>query len=540
MKRCFVNKTLWLTLLLLTQLLLTLSCGKDSSTSPEPSSFSISGIVIDSSENGISGVNVSVSGKTALTNSTGHYTIQDLLNGTYTISCAKDGFTIYPSSKQFTISGSNLELAPVIATPISSTCSISGYILGPDDNGVSGVLIQLSGNGVSVTANTDSTGAYSFSGITNGTYTITPAKEGYSFSSSSQQVVVDGSDATVLTIRATPILVTISGRIVNKEGGGVYGVEVHISGGGMEQTVTTNQSGYYSFEGVLGTTYLLSFLKEDYYFFPSKNVSFIVSGSDVTVANVTAKLLDYLSFVTIPAGTFQMGDIQNFTSYTWDKPVHSVTLTSFEMSVYEITQGQYQAVTMTNPSYFDAGDNYPVEQVSWEDAVKFCNALSEAAGFEKCYNERTWACDFSKNGFRLPTDAEWEYACRAGTETFFYTGNDLSSDHDVNTSKDLDRAAWYNGNSGGETHPVGEKEQNSFGLFDMHGNIYEWCNDWFGEYYYSSSPSSNPTGPSTGSFRVRRGGCIFNNARYCRSAIRAADYPTYTNYAAGFRIVCRP
>ena len=198
-----------------------------------------------------------------------------------------------------------------------------------------------------------------------------------------------------------------------------------------------------------------------------------------------------ITFNTIPGGSFRMGDIQNFNEYSQEKPVHDVTLSGFEMSIYEITQGQYESIIGSNPSKnTGVGADYPVYYVSWYDAATFCNRLSEQAGYDKCYTESgNWECDFSKNGFRLPTEAEWEYACRAGTDTYFHTGNELSSDG--STSADLDKAGWYwfnLGNSSFTSHIVGAKEPNVFGLYDMHGNMWEWCNDWYGESYYSSSP----------------------------------------------------
>ncbi len=249
-----------------------------------------------------------------------------------------------------------------------------------------------------------------------------------------------------------------------------------------------------------------------------------------------------IKMVSIPGGSFRMGDIQG-GGESDEKPVHDVTLDGFEMSIYEITQGKYKAIIGSNPSVFSGSDDLPVEKVSWNDAVKFCNRISEQMEYEKCYteNDSTWECDFSKNGFRLPTEEEWEYACRAGTETYFHTGNNLSSDG--RTSTDLDRAGWYGsdyGNSNNQTHPAGQKEPNAFGLYDMHGNVWEWCNDWYGEYYYSSSPSTNPTGPDSGSSRVVRGGSFFHYARYCRSASRFGDEPTETDVRIGFRIVHRP
>ena len=237
------------------------------------------------------------------------------------------------------------------------------------------------------------------------------------------------------------------------------------------------------------------------------------------------------TIVLIPGGTFKMGDIQGKGDNN-ERPVHDVSLSSFKMSIYEITQGLYQSVMGSNPSYLKLyGDNYPVDKVSWYDAVKFCNKLSDKSGFGRCYDESTWECNFSKNGFRLPTEAEWEYACRAGTETKYYTGNSVS---------ELGSAGWYGSNSGHKIHPIGQKEANNFGLYDMHGNVWEWCNDWYGKDYYSSSPSTNPTGPTSGFHRVMRGGSWRNTAEGCRLAVRSRLYPVSQYNFLGFRVVCRP
>ena len=167
-------------------------------------------------------------------------------------------------------------------------------------------------------------------------------------------------------------------------------------------------------------------------------------------------------------------------------------------------------------------ENYPVYDVTWYGAKAFTEYY---------------------DGLDLPTEAEWEYACRAGTETLFYTGNEMDSNGNESTS--LDRAGWYwyNSDTGGDypwTHEVGQKEKNAFGLFDIHGNVYEWCNDWYDSDYYSSSPSNNPTGSATGSDRVVRGGGWFNGAGSCRSAIRIGDYPSFRGSYLGFRVVRRP
>ncbi len=225
-----------------------------------------------------------------------------------------------------------------------------------------------------------------------------------------------------------------------------------------------------------------------------------------------------LEMVSVPGGTFTMGSPDSEEGRDSDEgPQHQVTVSPFYMSKYEVTQAQWRAVATKlskikialkpDPSNFKE-DKLPVEQVSWEEAVEFCDRLSKATG----------------KTYRLPTEAEWEYACRAGT-TGPYAGN-------------LDEMGWYGNNSGNKTHPVGTKQPNGFGLYDMHGNVWEWCMDWYSENYYSQSPSADPTGPSTGSDRVFRGGSWFNGlAQYCRSAIRGGGAPDDRGHDLGFRLV---
>ena len=198
-----------------------------------------------------------------------------------------------------------------------------------------------------------------------------------------------------------------------------------------------------------------------------------------------------------------------------EKPAHPVTLTKpFYLGKFEVTQEQYQQVTGQNPSNFKGQDN-PVEQVSWDDAQEFCKRLSAKM-------QRT---------VRLPTEAEWEYSCRGGTRTTYYSGD---------TEKDLKRVAWYDANAKNTTHPVGEKEQNVFGLYDMHGNVWEWCQDGYGDDYYSKSSTEDPQGPAIGAVRVLRGGSWFIDPGGCRSAFRSGTDPDDRYDVIGFRVAVAP
>ncbi|RLW68596.1 MAG: hypothetical protein B6D68_03315, partial [spirochete symbiont of Stewartia floridana] len=214
-----------------------------------------------------------------------------------------------------------------------------------------------------------------------------------------------------------------------------------------------------------------------------------------------------------------------------DETQHEVWVSPFYMSRYEVTQGEWHEVMRSSPSHF-SGDSLPVEQVSWYDAVKYCNELSVQNGLTPVYtiNGTSVTADWSANGYRLPTEAEWEYAARGGnaSEGYIYAGGNNAG-----------KVAWYLDNSGNETHPVGQKNSNELGLYDMSGNVREWCWDWYGGVYYESSPSSDPRGPASGSYRVNRGGRWGDGAGYLRSANRYSDSPGSSNALLGFRLVRR-
>ena len=192
---------------------------------------------------------------------------------------------------------------------------------------------------------------------------------------------------------------------------------------------------------------------------------------------------------------------------------------------------------------FRQNDLHPVVCVSWYDAVTFCNWLSGRAGLEKVYDESTWEADFSKVGFRLPTEAEWEYAARAGGKRIKYPWGNKFDGEKLNFADSSSKLGWrsYRWNDGYDrTSPIGSFPPNELGLYDMAGNVWEWCNDWLDVNYYRYSPLNNPTGPSSGTYKVRRGGSWESKSKYCRSCNRArgpGSGPGSPAYDTGFRIV---
>ena len=216
------------------------------------------------------------------------------------------------------------------------------------------------------------------------------------------------------------------------------------------------------------------------------------------------------SMVWVEGGTFRMGATseQGSDAEGDEKPVHSVTLSGYYIGKTEVTQALWKAVMGSNPSSFK-GDNLPVECVSWDDCQEFIRKLNSMTG----------------QNFRLPTEAEWEFACRGGNNSrgYKYSG-----------SNNLGSVAWYDGNSGGKTHPVATKSPNELGIYDMSGNVWEWCADWYGG--YSSSAQTNPKGPYGGSSRVYRGGSWIDYVGSCRSSNRNNSFPTNRYISLGLRL----
>ena len=259
------------------------------------------------------------------------------------------------------------------------------------------------------------------------------------------------------------------------------------------------------------------------------------------VANIRFGL-PAISFVEVPAGTFVMGNNRNINQA--EMPAHSVTISKpLLVSTYEIRNAEWNTIMSRAPSW-NQDDSMPVENVTWYEAVDFCNRLSLRSGLTPAYfiSGDTVQCFFSATGYRLPTEAEWEYFARAGTAAEFYSGNPqtlfsgcLGSDTLEST---VDRIAWYCLNAETRSHRGGQKKPNSFGLYDVIGNVGEWCWDWADQNYYRNSPNEDPRGPATGLLRAVRGGDFTVGVLDSRvSSRRLSSYPTTHTYSIGLRIV---
>lgn len=242
------------------------------------------------------------------------------------------------------------------------------------------------------------------------------------------------------------------------------------------------------------------------------------AGSTVPVAVAATPALvpaSMIEVVFVPGGSFL-------------REGSEISISSFFIGRYEVTQAQYQELMGKNPSRLKDDPRLPVEQVSWYEAVACCNALSAKEGLEPVYtiNGTDVAADFSRNGWRLPTEAEWEFAARGGNASKGYT---------YAGSNDIDAVAWFVDNAVSKTFPVGNKNPNELGLYDMSGNVFEWCNDWYGE--YEKGLQTDPRGADSGFLRVLRGGSGYRHVGACAVANRTFAAPDHTRFGAGLRMV---
>jgi sulfatase modifying factor 1 len=220
-----------------------------------------------------------------------------------------------------------------------------------------------------------------------------------------------------------------------------------------------------------------------------------------------------IEMVPVKGGCFQMGE-SDYAGVNDEKPIHEVCLSDFSIGKYEVTQRQWRMIMGKNPSIFSScGDDCPVENVSWGNTQEFILKLNT----------------MTRGSFRLPTEAEWEYAARSGGKHEKYSGGD-----------NVDSVAWYDANSNNMTHPVGQRQPNGLGIFDMSGNVWEWVSDWYDKDYYAESTRKDPKGPSEDFPRVNRGGCWFSGARYVRASYRSDISPEDHLYSQGFRLASQP
>ena len=441
---------------------------------------------------------VTIDGNQQTVSTDGEYSAM-LPYGSHTYKVEAGGYI--SKSGSFTISSSdmtpiNVSLVSAMAT-VSVTCPTPAVSLYVDKKSVG--MIPWTGS------------------LKEGMHLIEVKKEGYR----SQQRTINLSQQQKLDV-AFNELVAIQGNLsVNYK---PFGADVYIDGKKIGQSPRV-------FNGLLVGNHKVE-IKKDGYGTDSKTVN-ILEGQTATLAGVlttntkvstnTASSLSgntitipvkngiSIDMVRVEAGTFTMGATPEM-EYPEDdeKPAHQITLTNdYYIGKYEVTQALWQAVMGSNPSNFK-GDDLPVETVSWDDCQKFIIKLNRITGKK----------------FRLPTEAEWEYAARGGKK---------SSGYQYSGSNNLSDVAWYTDNSGSKTHAVGSKQANELGIYDMTGNVWEWCQDWYGR--YDSSSQVNPTGANSGSYRVYRGGSWSFTARGCRSSYRFNYSPGYRNYNLGFRLV---
>jgi formylglycine-generating enzyme required for sulfatase activity len=264
----------------------------------------------------------------------------------------------------------------------------------------------------------------------------------------------------------------------------------------------------------------------------------------IVVDTISAIPGSHVEMVQINGGEFIMGSNANGGYY--DSPAHQVRVSPFSMSKFEVTQSLWKKVMDSLPGVSQSGDSIALNTVGWYSIPRFCNMLSRLEGLQPCYSGagNATTCDWTANGYRLPTEAEWEFAARAGTTTAFYTGprlDTLPKDRMANVDEpNLDLAGWYKRNANDSLHMPGRKKPNAFGLYDMLGNAGEMVWDWFDSTYYQISPSIDPTGPATGTQKIERGGDFVLPPGACTVTARPPIKPENSVWQLGFRIVRRP
>ncbi|MDE5574441.1 MAG: SUMF1/EgtB/PvdO family nonheme iron enzyme [Bacteroidales bacterium] len=385
---------------------------------------------------------------------------------------------------------------------------------------LSGVIITLQPTGKQVQTAED--GTYIFENLKVGSYTLQAQKDGYD-DYENAEIKLGVEQTLVLDIEMGESICALEGKVTDKKTGEpLSGVTIEIQLIGKQ--VQTAENGIYRLDSLKAGTYTLKAQKAGYVDYIKEKIKLIASQTlplDIEMEEEYKAESDYtvtmyglnLEMVYVEGGEFEMGATaeQGNDAYDDEKPVRTIKLDGYHIGKYEVTQAQWKAVMGTEPSYYK-GDNLPVEKVSWEEAQEFCRKLSRATGKK----------------YGLPTEAQWEYAARGGNKSqhYKYAGGN-----------DIDEVAWYrDGHSGSKTHPVGSKKANELGLYDMSGNVWEWCSDWYGN--YDENDTENPQRSANDSRRVNRGGGWDFPAVSCRVSNRDGNTPDERYGDLGFRVAC--
>ena len=454
----------------------------------------------------------------------------------------------------------NTTTVPGIPTGVNATAE-SFNVITISWNAVTGatgyrIYRSASAAGTFTEIGTSGTTSFTNSGLTASTTYYYRVAAHNSRGTGEQSSDVNTTTLSVITINTHPAAFT--GMIAGKTNGSLS-ISATVTGNETlsyqwYSNTTNSNSGGTAISGATNVSFNIptTLVNGTYYYF----VEVMATGGAVSRRSNVARINVFvyitsssgIEMVWIPAGTYTRGSPTNEPGRWNDETQHQVTLTNgFYMGKYEVTQELYEAVTGTNPSSFSsnpaAGEiqgKRPVETVTWFDAIEFCNRLSQREGLTPVYTitnrspatgypiiSATVTPNWNANGYRLPTEAQWEYACRAGSTTAWHFGD---------TQSELVNYAWYSANSNSRTHQVGLKLPNAFGLYDMHGNVWELCWDWYGS--YTSTTQTNPTGAAAGDNRVLRGGSWLINAQGTRSALRGGSNPYSGGYDdRGFRLV---
>ncbi len=396
---------------------------------------------------------------------------------------------------------------------------LRGIVLDINGNPVENVKITTEPQTITILSN--HLGVFEFDNLNAGIYKIYAEKSGYL--KGTTNVIIKYNDTTTVQI-ILRALISINGRIIDESSQeGIEGAIVEVENYSLK-TISGN-NGSFHFDNIPAGSNIFSVIKEG---FAVKKVSLFLTPEKTSGYEINLSKLNTIQMCFVQGGNFIMGD--NFGDGNFnERPAHNVILSSYLISKFEITQKNWIETMGHNPARYWNDEN-PIESISWYDAIEFCNKRSLLEGLQQCYTYENGkvVCNFNANGYRLPTEAEWEFAARGGL---------LSKNTKFSGSQNISDVAWYYNNSNNTPHPVGEKNPNELGIYDMSGNVWEFCWDFYDENYYSQSLLFNPQGPLIGNFRVLRGGSWTDDAVFNKLYYRNYYEPHARGSNVGLRVV---